>query len=269
MPHAAGLDGRGGSSYIDSVILRTTYTGTGGSVVEDKRFYYAQNWRADVSVVLDDSGVQQERIGYSPYGQPYGIAAGDTDFDGDHDATDDTAIGAWSAAYRAYADVNLDGSINSSDATAASEHALGWNVLTSDDVDNKLGRAGSIQDGIGQFQHGRSSVYSSLLGRPLQPGAGDGAGVAEDECGGMAGDFPPDPCFWRRMCMNKIANAVTECLSGSGKPLYDAARTACGPELSIVIDSSTTALLPWPVAAAGVAEVDADGVEAAEAVLAG
>src|SRR5690606_26648285 len=47
LPHAAGLDGRGGSSYIDSVILRTTYTGTGGGVTEDKRFYYAQNWRAD------------------------------------------------------------------------------------------------------------------------------------------------------------------------------------------------------------------------------
>ena len=171
LPHGAGLDGGGGSSYIDSVILRTTYTGTGGGVSEDKRFYFAQNWRADVSVVLDDAGVQQERVSYSPYGQPFGIAAGDTDFDGDHDATDDTAITGWNGAlkpYRAYADVNLDGSINSSDATAADADSLGWDVLTSDDVLNRIGYAGYIHDrDVATAAHIRYRVYKIDLGREL------------------------------------------------------------------------------------------------------
>src|SRR5690606_20809374 len=174
--HAAGLDGRGGSSYIDSVILRTTYTGTGGGVVEDKRFYYAQNWRADVSVVLDDAGVQQERVIYSPYGQPFAMPAGDTNFDGDFEAgVDGDELADWSSnghPYRAYADVNLDGSINGDDATAASEHALGWNVLTSDGasgVNNRLGYAGYIHDrDVTTAAHVRHRAYKIDLGRWLQ-----------------------------------------------------------------------------------------------------
>src|SRR5690606_36331316 len=79
---------------------------------------------------------------------------GDTDFDGDHDTTDDTAITGWSTGngaggplpYRAYADVNLDGSIDSSDASAADADSLGWNVLTSDDVNNWIGRGGDMRD---------------------------------------------------------------------------------------------------------------------------
>jgi RHS repeat-associated protein len=172
IPHTAGLDGDGSGSYIDSMILRTTYTGTGQSVVEDKRFYYAQNWRADVSVVLDDAGVQQERVSYSPYGQPFGIAAGDTDFDGDHDASDDTAITGWNGAlkpYRAYADVNLDGSINSSDASAADADSLGWDVLTSDDVLNRIGYAGYTHDrDVAAAAHVRYRVYKIDLGRWVQ-----------------------------------------------------------------------------------------------------
>ncbi|MFG0285983.1 MAG: hypothetical protein ACF8R7_16320 [Phycisphaerales bacterium JB039] len=74
------------------MILRTTYVTVGETTAEDLRFYYHQNWRADVSVVLDDSGIQQERVSYSPCGQAFGHAAGDTDFDGDHDSTDSTAI---------------------------------------------------------------------------------------------------------------------------------------------------------------------------------
>src|SRR5690606_10186312 len=136
---------------IDSVILRTTYTGNGQSLVEDKRFYpiqsWAQNWRADVSVVLDDAGVQQERVIYSPYGQPFAMPAGDTNFDGDFEAgVDGDELGDWESVnsypYRAYADVDLDGDVDADDATAASEHDLGWNVLTSDGasgVNNRLG----------------------------------------------------------------------------------------------------------------------------------
>src|SRR5690606_27599777 len=161
------------------VILRTTYTGTGGGVTEDKRFYYAQNWRADVSVVLDDSRIQQERIAYSPYGQPFAMPAGDTNFDGDYESgVDGVELADWegvnSYPYRAYADVDLDGDVDSADATAATEHDLGWNVLTSggggaSGVNNRLGYAGYIHDrDVVTAAHVRYRVYKVDLGRWVQ-----------------------------------------------------------------------------------------------------
>jgi hypothetical protein len=48
--HAAGADGMGGSSYIDSVVLRdkdanTSWTSAADGTLEERR-YYNQNWRA-------------------------------------------------------------------------------------------------------------------------------------------------------------------------------------------------------------------------------
>src|SRR5690606_1488737 len=125
-----------------------------------------------------DAGVQQERVIYSPYGQPFAMPAGDTNFDGDFEAgVDGEDIGQWEVneqPYRAYADVNLDGDIDGDDATAASEHDLGWNVLTSggggaSDVNNRLGYAGYVHDrDIPTAAHVRYRVYKIDLGRWLQ-----------------------------------------------------------------------------------------------------
>src|SRR5204863_5099949 len=57
--HAAGIDGRGRSSYIDSVLLRdkdasTAWTASTDSI--DERRYYCQTWRADVSAILKSDG---------------------------------------------------------------------------------------------------------------------------------------------------------------------------------------------------------------------
>ncbi len=83
--HNSGLDGRGGSSYIDSVILRDRdanggspagWLGASDGVLEE-RFFYGQNQHADVSLVMNNNGRPFERIKYSAYG----VATVLTDFD--------------------------------------------------------------------------------------------------------------------------------------------------------------------------------------------
>ncbi|MFG0251932.1 MAG: hypothetical protein ACF8NJ_03560 [Phycisphaerales bacterium JB038] len=175
------------------MILRTTYNVEGA---EDLRFYYNQNWRADVSVVLDDSGIQQERVSYSPYGQAFGHAAGDTDFDGDHDSTDSTAISGWNGN-DPFVDVDLDGDVDNADDTAADADSLGWDVLSSDDVNSRYGNVGYTQDrDISQFYHGRGYVYSNLLGRMVHlPGRSDVGGEGcSDPCGCSSTRDSPSGC---------------------------------------------------------------------------
>ena len=77
--HAAGVGGFGGSSYIDSVIFRDR------DVIEDwvdeadevrgERVYSCQNWRADVSALLTDTGSMVEWVKYSTYGVPFAMLA--------------------------------------------------------------------------------------------------------------------------------------------------------------------------------------------------
>ncbi len=57
--HNAGLDGSGGSSYIDNVILRdrdanTSWVSASDGTLEERR-YYCQNWRADVLVIVSSN----------------------------------------------------------------------------------------------------------------------------------------------------------------------------------------------------------------------
>ena len=66
--HAAGLNGGGGSSYIDSVLLRDRdanggYRSASGGVLEEWRFY-CQNWWHDVVMLLDSAGEPNALRGY-------------------------------------------------------------------------------------------------------------------------------------------------------------------------------------------------------------
>ncbi len=69
--HAAGNAGRGGggSSYIDSVVLRDRDTTNGWSGAADgtleERRYYVQNWRADVVAMAKSDGNPLEYVFYS------------------------------------------------------------------------------------------------------------------------------------------------------------------------------------------------------------
>ena len=79
--HAAGLAGGGGSSYIDSVILRDRDANTAWATQADgtleSRVYYCQNWRADVVALCTSDGKLLSQARYDPYGVPFGIAKTD------------------------------------------------------------------------------------------------------------------------------------------------------------------------------------------------
>jgi RHS repeat-associated protein len=164
--HAAGLDGFGGSSYIDAVVLRdrdadTAWHEEADSTREERR-YYCQNWRADVVAVVDSTGTLVEGARYSAYGVPIGVPAGDTNTDLAFDSTDSTNITGWSppASYDVRYDVNLDGAITSADASAAATlWSVRHRVLHSD-----LGRW-SRRDPLG-YQDG-PNLYEYAHGRAL------------------------------------------------------------------------------------------------------
>ncbi|MEX2217214.1 MAG: RHS repeat-associated core domain-containing protein, partial [Phycisphaerales bacterium] len=184
--HAAGFGGYGGSSYIDSVILRdkdanTSWEAASDGTLEERR-YYCQNWRADVSAVLTDAGKLVESVKYSSYGVAYGLPTGDTDSDGDYDATDAGAIGG--GGYNVLEDADLDGDNDAADATFASAvvggyQTLGRGTLSSTGVQNRKGYAGYEMDPVmlGSKYHARHSVYSAVVGRWIRrdrAGYGDG-----------------------------------------------------------------------------------------------
>ena len=119
--HNAGLDGYGGSSAIDGVILRDKDADTAWSAASDgtleERVYYCQNWRGDVSVIIEDDAEMVEWVKYSSYGIPFGLPKGDQDSDGDLDTTDVIAIASWGDnPYDVRADLDLDGDVDVTDA---------------------------------------------------------------------------------------------------------------------------------------------------------
>ena len=73
--HNAGLRGGGGSSYIDSVILRDRdATGEWHEEADstlEERVYYCQNWRADVVALFTDTGHMIQQVRYDAYGVPF------------------------------------------------------------------------------------------------------------------------------------------------------------------------------------------------------
>ena len=121
--HQAGLDGHGGSSYIDLVALRnkdanTAWTSASDGTLEE-RVYYCQNWRADVRTLVYATGAIAEWAQYSAYGSMFGLPGGDADSDGDCDASDLSQIQSLSGtSYDVRGDVNLDGVIDSGDIAA-------------------------------------------------------------------------------------------------------------------------------------------------------
>jgi RHS repeat-associated protein len=169
IPHQAGLDGLGGSSYIDDVILRDRDTDGNGSL--DERRYYCQNWRHDVSAIVTDTGKMIEWGKSTAYGIPDGLPAGDSDSDGDWDATDSAAISAIGGGYVLLEDAELDGDVDANDITHANSitggyQTLGFNVLSSTGVKNRKGYAGYERDHAALvLWHVRYRVLHTTLGR--------------------------------------------------------------------------------------------------------
>ena len=171
--HAAGLDGLGGSSYIDSVMLRdrdssTAWKSASDGVLESRTFP-CQNWRADVSAVIDAAGQMVEWVKYRAYGAPFGLPAGDTDSDGDKDSTDEATVSGWSGGYDVRADLDLDGDIDATDdflCSALQSMNQGRAALSRSDVENRKGYAGYENSyEITRFSHVRHRVLDAELGR--------------------------------------------------------------------------------------------------------
>ncbi|HKX46947.1 MAG TPA: RHS repeat-associated core domain-containing protein, partial [Planctomycetota bacterium] len=121
VPHQAGADGRGGSSYIDLVAWRdkdanTAWTSASDGVLEERSFY-CQNYHADVVARVSNAGYMLEWVKYSAYGIPFGLPGGDADSDGDCDSADITQIDTWvtSGPDDVRGDVDLDGDVEASD----------------------------------------------------------------------------------------------------------------------------------------------------------
>ncbi|MFN0007039.1 MAG: RHS repeat-associated core domain-containing protein [Planctomycetota bacterium] len=159
VPHQAGLDGSGASSYIDLVVCRnkdasTAWTSASDGNLEERR-YYCQNWRADVSAIVTDVGTMKEWVKYSAYGVPFGLPGGDTDSDGDCDATDVTQVNTWRTAgppsiYNVRGDIDLDGDVDATDESTIqgtySGTALGRLALSAVAVSNLRAYAGYESD---------------------------------------------------------------------------------------------------------------------------
>jgi RHS repeat-associated protein len=194
--HAAGLDGLGGSSYIDAVMLRdrdadTDWDGDDADGDLEERRYICQNWRNDTALVATDAGALVENAKFSGYGNAFNLCAGDIDSDGDYDSTDAAAI---TGGYDVNKDINMDGSVGAGDLTAADAvtggyHTEGRGILSADEVFIRKGYAGyevdpilTGGDGIASLHHIRHRVLSSYTGRwnrrdPL--GNVDGAALYE------------------------------------------------------------------------------------------
>jgi len=169
--------------------MRRTFLTSGDPQVEDKRWYVLQNWRQDPVAILDEARrpprTQRERVFFSPYGRIFGLPAtrlaGDTGFDGDYGSGDSTAISGWSTAYQAYADVDLDGDIDATDATFSTNVGMGWDVLSRDG--STITYAGYVcDDSIPTVNHVRHRVLKTDLGRWVQrdpAGYVDGASLYE------------------------------------------------------------------------------------------
>ena len=180
--HAAGLDGRGGSSYIDATLLRdkdasTAWTAAANAL--DEVSYYCQNWRADVVAIVSDEGAMREQARYSAYGVPFGIPLGDVDGDGDSDTTDQGLVTAMIGppyAYDVRGDFDLDGDVDSGDSlvVADSEGAgLGRGQLSDRGFANRKGYAGYEGDSsLSSAWHVRHRVLESRLGRWLSRDSG-------------------------------------------------------------------------------------------------
>ena len=235
--HNAGAGGYGGSSYIDTVVLRDKDANNAWSAASDaileERIYYCHNWRGDVVALIDDTADQVEQVRYSSYGVPFGLPMGDTDGDGDLDSTDVTQINTWYQAsqYDVRGDLDLDGDVDGTDHTNAGNAkpiTLGWGVLS--DVGNRKGYAGyELDDAIAKayrLYHVRNRVLNSDLGRWLTRdplGYVDGANLYEYI--GSNPSYGTDPSG---TCLGCVAG----CLVAIGRPALLIGRAVIPPIVS-------------------------------------
>ncbi|MGD9689500.1 MAG: RHS repeat-associated core domain-containing protein [Phycisphaerales bacterium] len=206
--HNAGMDGRGGSSYIDSVILRDRDNSSGWLAASDgdheERRLFGPNWRADVSLVMNTNGRPLERIKYTAYGTP--ITLTDIDYNDDKSIDSDDLGDFVNTPY----DWDLDGDTNSpadsdndafsDDYFAVAGNSYGRGTLSLAAIGNRIGYAGYVYDRFisgsdGGKWHVRHRVLDSGLGRWTR----------RDRLGWIDG-----PSLYAYVRCNPVANADTD-----------------------------------------------------------
>ena len=174
------MDADGGKRYIDSVMMRADSTlawtdsaEDGGDV--DRRVYYCQNWRADVSAIVNYNGTRVlEWVKYSAYGTPWCIAGSDVNADGVLDSNDDNEFLNLYNGSDAFADFDLSGTLAGADYTAfvadlntGDSGGRGVQSRTGGTgaLRNRIGYAGYHWDQAVSLNHVRYRAYVPELGR--------------------------------------------------------------------------------------------------------
>ena len=177
--HAAGFAGYGGSSYIDSVAFRDCDDSAAwdAAAPDDElqtRYYYLQNWRADVVALIQADGLPLEYVRYSPYGVPFVYSAADVNRDGAVDIND---VYSWDDYYYSTGgdaavdiDINRDGTADGTDATLVWDIDA-WGLWAGSGrgyvsrLDSRKGYAGYEFDPATTQWHVRHRVLVSEMGR--------------------------------------------------------------------------------------------------------
>ena len=252
--HAAGLDGMGGSSYIDSEVLRDKDDNSGWTSAADgtleQRYYYNQNWRADTVALVTSTGVQVEGDRHSSYGNPFGMYAGDVNGDGVVDATDTTQIQTWitGVTYDSRGDLDRDGDVDATDKSSATTNIgtnLGRGKLSATSVANRKGYAGYAFDPI--------TSYAMFDVRHRELNADLGRWITRDPIGYAEGSnlyslVTDNPLHWHDpsgMACNGCASSSQNSSPSTTNPLH---LPATLPPIQV---STSTCVYPLPPAVTG------------------
>jgi len=157
----------------------------------DATYYHLTDAQFSTVAIIDDNAVVQERVTYSAYGVARHHWPPDVDGDGDVDSTDTSIISTIASGgenaigeddYRAEADLNRDGIVNSADGTIATSFgakaALRYGDLTSpgtpsgsppgSGIDNTIGFDGYVFNSEAELYTVRFRWFSPELGRWLE-----------------------------------------------------------------------------------------------------
>lgn len=225
VPHNAGFDGRGGSSYIDTYALRD-FDGSYGAASElstaasgalGLRHYYCQNWRADVVSLVDTSGRWPGWYKYSAYGQCQKLTVPDVDNgsglgfrDNGIDINDLLRFLAQYGLGSVAADLTYDGGVDINDLLLfLAGYQAGGGMPESrfmyagyvydplDNVDNDYD-----SDKGGGIYHVRHRVFSPELGRWTRRDPlgyyDDSANLIEYVADAVVAAIDPTGLFWRQ-----------------------------------------------------------------------
>jgi YD repeat-containing protein len=158
MPSGYGV---GGSGVASGPMLRTRmaslydnpekWATEAGSATHAERFYYAADYRGNVSAIVSSGGNLMEQYRYSATGVPFGIPRGDVNSDGkiegksvDPDYNESDYLEK-QKIYHVRADWNLDGEITSADTEVVGAHdgiETGRKVMSVAGVGSKVGLSG-------------------------------------------------------------------------------------------------------------------------------